>query len=59
MMRVFGRILFLAFLIFQGCSEEDADSVDPAQEGALDRSRRIRDLEMKWNHSGGKTSALP
>ena len=54
-MRVFGRILFLASLIFQGCSEEDSDSVDSVQGGALDRSRKIRDLEsevesLRWEN---------
>ena len=55
MMSMFGRFLFLALFIFQGCSKEDANSVDSAKEGALDRSRRIRDLEsevesLRWEN---------
>ena len=44
-MRVLGCILFLLTLVLLGCSKEDGDSGEPGEAGALDRSRRLRDLE--------------
>ena len=54
-MRVLGCVLLLPSLIFMGCLEDDADSEDSVESGALDRSRRIRDLEnevesLRWEN---------
>jgi hypothetical protein len=54
-MRVLGCILFLLTLVLLGCSEEDGDSGEQGEAGALDRSRRLRDLEnevetLRWEN---------
>ena len=55
MKRVLVCVLFLPFILLLGCSQEDAESEDSVEPGALDRSRRIRDLEnevesLRWEN---------
>ena len=47
--------MFLPFVAFVGCSEEVSDSGDSVESGALERSRKIRDLEnevesLRWEN---------
>jgi hypothetical protein len=53
MKRVLFYVLFFPFLVSFGCSEEVSDSGDSVESGALERSRKIRDLEneveaLRW-----------